>query len=72
MSEAPLSPAVEAEYTLESPIRCPHCKAAIERLHIVRLLRTKVNFTSSLPRRGHVFICSACQTFLAGEVSGLI
>lgn len=72
MSDAPLSPAIEAEYTLESPIRCPHCQAAIERVQIVRLLRTRVNFTSSLPRRGHVFICPACQSFLAGEVSGLI
>ena len=37
----------EAEYTLESPVRCPRCGESIEFLRVVRLLRTR----STSPRR---------------------
>jgi hypothetical protein len=30
----------------------------------VRLLRTRVNFTSNLPRRGCVFVCTDCKSIL--------
>ena len=72
MSDTPHNPEIEAEYTLEAEIRCPHCQQPIEKVEVVRLLRTRVNFTSSLPRRGQVLICPACKSFLSGEVSGLI
>ncbi len=60
----------EAEYTLEYPVRCPCCAAEIEMVKVVRLLRTKVNFTSTLPRRGRAIICPACQKVLSMELSG--
>ena len=58
----------EAEYTLESPVRCSSCRADVERVHIVRLLRTRVNFTSSLPRRGYVVACPSCRAVLPAVV----
>lgn len=63
---------IEAEYTLEAPAACSHCKEQIERVLVVRLLRTKVNFTSALPRRGHVILCSSCRGLLAGSLGALI
>ena len=71
---APLEPApsgsCEAEYALESPLPCPHCKQEVSTLHVVRLLRSKVNFTSTLPRRGHVIICPECKVILSAELGG--
>ena len=72
MEDAPLNPEIEAEYTLESPVKCPRCQGAMETVQVVRLLRTKVNFTSSLPRRGQIIVCPICNTLLSGEVGGLI
>ena len=63
---------IEAEFTLESPVRCPQCGEAIEALQVVRILRTKVNFVSSLPRRGQVMICPLCRAILTGSLGGLI
>ena len=60
----------EAEYTLEYPARCPHCAAESEVLRVVRLLRTRVNFTSTLPRRGRVISCPECTTIIAAELVG--
>ena len=51
----------EAIYQLEAAVGCPHCSAMLETVHIVRLLRTRVNFTSSLPRRGYVCSCPECH-----------
>lgn len=72
MEESSVDQPIEAEYTLESPASCPHCKQALERLLIVRLLRTKVNFTSALPRRGQVMLCPNCRAVIAGSIGGLI
>ena len=63
---------IEAEYTLESPAKCPACKASISSVQVIRLLRTKVNFTSSLPRRGYTVICPSCRTFVPATVGGLL
>lgn len=60
---------VEAEYQLEYPVKCPHCGEEIEMVRVVRLLRTKVNFTSMLPRRGRVISCPICQKLLSAELS---
>ncbi len=60
----------EAEYTLEYPVRCPYCDEEIEIVKVVRLLRTKVNFTSTLPRRGRAIVCPTCQKVLSMELSG--
>ena len=53
----PPTPAFEAEYTPESPLRCPHCKSEISTLQVLRLVRTRVYFISLLPRRGYVVAC---------------
>lgn len=67
--ETPLSETeIEAEFALESPARCAHCKDSIDSVLVVRLLRTKVNFVSSLPRRGLVLICPSCKTILTGSL----
>ena len=57
---------VEAEYQLESPVKCSACGAMVESLQVLRLLRTRVNFTSSLPRRGFVVVCPDCQGIVSG------
>ncbi|HWP99637.1 MAG TPA: hypothetical protein VNK92_04130 [Vicinamibacterales bacterium] len=60
----------EAEYTLEYPSICPHCDRRLQTVRVVRLLRTRVNFTSTLPRRGRVIVCPACKRILTAELSG--
>ena len=62
--------APEAEYTLEYPVRCPNCREELEAVNVVRLLRTRVNFTSTLPRRGHVIACPQCDTIISAELLG--
>ncbi len=66
----PPTPAFEAEYTIESPLRCPHCKDSISTLQVLRLVRTRVNFVSMLPRRGYVVVCPACHQILTAELAG--
>ena len=58
----------EAEYALERPVACPRCSKMIQTLHVVRLLRTKVNFTSNLPRRGCVITCCECGGVVSANV----
>ncbi len=63
---------VEAEYTLETDARCPTCGKYLETIQVVRVLRTRVNFVSTLPRRGQLLVCGECQTILAGSLGGLL
>ena len=63
---------IEAEFMLEAPARCSQCGESIDSVLVVRLLRTKVNFVSSLPRRGQVMICPRCKAILTGSLGGLI
>jgi hypothetical protein len=72
--DEPAAPAAcfgEAEYLMEMPLPCPHCGQQINSVVIVRLLRSRVNFVSSLPRRGHVVACPACQGILSVELGGI-
>jgi CheY-like chemotaxis protein len=59
----------EAEYRLETPVRCPACGERIETLKAVRLIRAQVNFTSTLPRRGRVVACPLCLAVIPAELS---
>jgi hypothetical protein len=61
-----------AVYTLELPVRCPSCKEPIRTLRVVRLSRTQVAFTSTLPRNGRAFICPQCERLLSVELSGIL
>ncbi len=60
---------IEAEYTLESPVRCPACGERITTLKAVRLVRAQVNFTSTLPRRGRVIACPLCLSLVPAELT---
>ena len=72
MLEAEQETEIEAEYTLESAVNCPTCRESLNSVQVVRLLRVKVNFTSSLPRRGFVVACPACRTLLPAGLSGIL
>lgn len=62
----------EAEYMLESPASCPSCKAEFDTVKVVRLLRTRTNFTSTLPRRGYLFVCPACHGVMSAGLGSLM
>ena len=60
----------EASYVLQHPVICPHCGVELEEVVVVRLLRSRVTFTSTLPRRGRVIACPACRKVLTAELAG--
>ena len=62
----------DAEYMLEMTASCPHCKQGIDSIQVVRTLRTRVNFVSTLPRRGHIMVCPECRGILGGALGGII
>jgi hypothetical protein len=70
--ESGSSPSFEAEYTLESPLRCPHCREEMQTVQVVRLVRTRVNFISMLPRRGYAIVCPLCHIIISAELSGML
>jgi phage terminase large subunit GpA-like protein len=59
----------EAEFTLEYPATCPRCGHEVKTLKVARLLRTRVNFVSTLPRRGRVLMCPHCRAILSAELT---
>lgn len=59
----------DAEYALEYPAVCPVCGTTITSLKVVRLLRSRVNFTSTLPRHGRVVICPKCRIILSAALT---
>lgn len=61
----------EAEYLLETPLACPQCKREITCVRVIRLLRVKVNFVSTLPRRGHVLVCPECKGIISADLGGM-
>ena len=60
---------IDAEYSLECPVRCPACGDTVSSLKAVRLLRAHVNFTSTLPRRGRLVVCPNCLAIVPAELS---
>jgi len=67
--EAAAVPNSDAVYRLESTARCPQCGETISTLRAIRLLRTQVNFTSTLPRRGRVITCPCCFSIVPAELT---
>ncbi len=59
----------DAEYSLETPVRCPACGERVDMLKAVRLIRARVNFTSTLPRRGRVLACPHCLAIVPAELT---
>ena len=58
-----------AVYTIEQPVRCPHCREPMRTVRVLRLSRTNVSFTSTLPRGGRVFACPHWERMLSVELS---
>lgn len=61
-----------AVYTLESPAICPECDKEIGTIQILRVLRTQVSFTSTLPRKAYVIACPECRRLLSAGLSGIL
>ena len=59
----------DAEYALEYPAVCPVCGTTITTVKVVRLLRARVNFTSTLPRHGRAVICPKCRVILSAGLT---
>ena len=59
-------------YSLEAAVRCPHCREPIQTLRVLRLTRTQVAFTSTLPRSGRAIVCPQCERIISAELGGLI
>ena len=60
-----------AVYALEVAVRCPHCLVPIRTVRVLRLRRTQVTFTSTLPRGGRVIVCPECERILSVELTAL-
>ena len=60
-----------ALYELELPARCPYCREAIRTVRVLRLRRTQVTFTSTLPRGGRAITCPECDRILSAELTAL-
>lgn len=71
MSVPPSASASEAEYALEVPLQCPHCRQEMTSVMVVRLLRSRVDFVSTLPRRGHAIVCPSCQGIISIGLGGM-
>ena len=63
---------IEAEYALEQSAKCSACGSVLQNLHVVRLLRTRVNFTSNLPRRGFAVLCPECGAVLSANIGSRV
>jgi YesN/AraC family two-component response regulator len=68
MTDGRLEHGIEAEYTLEHPVKCSACGERITTLRAVRLIRSRVNFTSTLPRRGRIVTCPRCLAIMPVEL----
>jgi hypothetical protein len=66
------APVGGAVYTLESPAQCPECNTEINTIHVIRVMRTQVSFTSTLPRKAYVIACPECRRLLSAGLSGLL
>ena len=67
-AEEPQPAEDEASYALESMVKCPLCKTTLSYVNAVRLLRRKVNFTSTLPRRGYLVVCPSCRGVIPATI----
>jgi hypothetical protein len=60
-----------AVYTLELPARCPFCLVQIRTVRVLKLKRTQVAFTSTVPRGGRAIVCPECNRILSAELAAL-
>lgn len=57
-----------ARYAPERSLTCPHCREIMTSIKVIRLVRSQVPFTSTLPRRGRVLTCPGCDTILSAQL----
>ena len=67
--EIPAEWRAKSFYTLETPARCPFCREPVRTLNVIRLMRTQVTFTSTLPRGGRVLVCPSCERIISAELA---
>jgi RNA polymerase subunit RPABC4/transcription elongation factor Spt4 len=60
-----------AVYTLETATQCPYCQERVLSLRVIRMKRTHVTFTSTLPRGGRLVVCPACDGILSADLTTL-
>ena len=72
VAEIPREWTAGAVYTLESAVKCSHCREVIRTLRVVRMVRTRVSFTSTLPRGGRVLVCPLCERIISGELTTIM
>ena len=70
-AEIPVAWQSTAAYALEQAVRCPHCRAAIRTVRVVRMVRSQAPFTSTLPRGGRAMVCPECDRIISMELSAL-
>ena len=61
-----------ASYSLEAAARCPHCREPIRSVRVLRMTRTQVTFTSTLPRGGRAIVCVECERIISIELSTFV
>ena len=61
-----------ALYTLETAARCPFCREPLRTVRVVRMNRTQVTFTSTLPRGGRAIVCPVCERILSVEIGAIL
>ena len=71
-TEATEETTAEAEYALERSVKCPSCTQTVQKFNVVRTLRTKVNFTSNLPRRGYAILCPNCDAVMSANIGSRV
>ena len=71
-AEIPAKWQTVATYDLELPARCPHCRNPIRTLRIIKLSRSKVPFTSTLPRAGRAIVCPQCECIVSVAIAGML
>ena len=59
-------------YELEGPVRCPFCREVLRTLRVLKMTRTQVSFTSTLPRSGRAIVCPQCERLLSADLSGIL
>ena len=71
LAEIPAEWQCGSVYSLELPARCPHCREMLRTVRVLRLKRSQVTFTSTLPRGGRIIVCPECERILSAELAAL-
>jgi hypothetical protein len=56
--------------TLETAVRCLHCRETSRNVRALAPTRTHASIASTSPRTGRVLACPECERILSAELSG--